>query len=96
MKYGLKESLIEELIGYAQKYDIEKLMIFGSRARGDYSERSDIDLAFWGGDATNFILDVNEDTNTLLLFDIVDMSRPVQEELKTSILSEGVVLYEKV
>ena len=64
--YGLKESLIEEIVGLAKKNDVERLILFGSRARGDYKERSDVDLAFRGGNATHFILDVDEETNSLL------------------------------
>ena len=94
--YGLKEQLITEIISIAKEYDVDKLILFGSRARGDYKERSDIDLAFIGGDASRFIIDIVEETNTLLLFDIVDMSREVQKELQNAINSEGVVLYEKV
>ncbi|WP_405380810.1 nucleotidyltransferase family protein [Phascolarctobacterium sp.] len=92
---GLKVALVEEIIGYAKQYGIDKLYLFGSRARGDYKERSDIDLAFIGGDAKRFILAMDEDTYTLLSFDVVDLGKPVQEELLESIRSEGVLLYTK-
>lgn len=95
-KFGLKPELIDEIINIAKENKVEKLIIYGSRARGDYKEKSDIDLAFSGGDASNFILEVGEDTSTLLLFDIVDLGRPVQEELIESIKKEGIVLYEKI
>ena len=58
--------------------------------------RSDIDLAFEGGDAAAFIYDVNEETSTLLSFDIVDLGKPIQSELLESIEREGIVLYEKI
>ena len=92
---GLKVALVEEIISYAKQYGVEKLYLFGSRARGDYKERSDIDLAFIGGDASRFILAMDEDTYTLLSFDVVDLGKPVQEELLESIRREGVLLYEK-
>ena len=92
---GLKVALVEEIIGYAKQYGIDKLYLFGSRARGDYKERSDIDLAFIGGDAKRFILAMDEDTYTLHSFDVVDLGKPVQEELLESIRSEGVLLYTK-
>lgn len=69
--------------------------MFGSRARGDFHERSDIDLAVLGGDTNNFVLAVDEETSTLLMYDIVDLSLPVQQELKEKIYQEGVVIYEK-
>jgi predicted nucleotidyltransferase len=93
---GLNISLVEELKRYAKEYNVEKLYLFGSRARGDYKERSDIDLAFFGGDASRFILEVEEETATLLQYDIVDLTLPVQEELMASIRKEGILLYEKV
>ena len=93
---GLNENLIEEIISFAKKYDVEKLILFGSRARGDYKRKSDIDLAFLGGKASRFNLAVNEDTNTLLNFDVIDLGGIVQENLKKSIEKEGIVLYEKI
>ena len=45
---------------------MEKVILFGSRARGDYKEKSDIDLACTGGNYTRFSLDVDELTSTLL------------------------------
>lgn len=93
--YGIKEKVLDEIRSIAQKYDVERVMLFGSRARGDYKERSDIDLAFEGGDGARFALDVNEDTSTLLMFDVVDLGRSVQEALRQSIANEGIVIYEK-
>lgn len=75
---------------------MEKVILFGSRARGDYRERSDIDLAFQGGNSSSFILDVDEETSTLLEFDIIDLAKPMQKELSESIRREGILIYEKV
>ena len=80
----------------AKQYDVHKVILFGSRARGDYRERSDIDLAFSGGKSAAFILDVDEKASTLLEFDIIDLDKPVQSGLLDSIMNEGKVLYEKV
>lgn len=92
--YGLKENLLNELRRIAKEQDVSTLLLFGSRARGDYRERSDIDLAVIGGNAARFALEV-EETPTLLEFDVVDMNHRVQKELKESIEREGIVLYEK-
>lgn len=51
---GIKQNVVEEIIQLAEKYGLEKVILFGSRARGDYKERSDIDLAFCGGDSSRF------------------------------------------
>ena len=42
-----------------------------------------------------FALDI-EETSTLLCFDVVDLDKPVQKELRQAIADEGIVLYEKV
>lgn len=93
---GLKESLVDEIIEYAKKYDVDKLVLFGSRARGDYRERSDIDLAFLGGDENRFPLDLEEETQTLLFFDVVNLGKDVSPELLESIDADGILLYEKI
>ena len=43
---------------------MQKVILFGSRARGDFKTKSDIDLAVQGGDFIRFMLDVNEETST--------------------------------
>lgn len=93
---GIKPKVIEEIRTFAKKYNVEKVILFGSRARGDYKRTSDIDLAVTGGDFARFALDVDEETSTLLEYDIVDMSREMQEELRQSIMQEGKILYEKI
>ena len=80
----------------AQKYDIEKVILFGSRARGDFRRTSDIDIAVTGGDFARFALDVDEETSTLLEYDIVNLDRDMQDELRESIEKEGRILYEKI
>ena len=57
----------------------KKVILFGSRARGDYHRASDIDLAVEGGRVTDFILDVNDTTSTLLKFDVVDLKETAPE-----------------
>ena len=93
---GIKPIVIQEIRALAQKYKIEKVILFGSRARGDYKRTSDIDLASSGGDFNRFALDVDEETSTLLKYDIVNLDGVVQEELRHSIESEGKILYEKI
>ena len=95
-KTGIKSKVLQEIVQLAKENCIEKVILFGSRARGDFKERSDIDLAFHGGNSTNFILDVDELTSTLLEYDIVDLDKPVRKELLEAIKNEGVVLYEKI
>ena len=93
---GIRQKVINEIIDYAGLYELKKVILFGSRARGDYKEKSDIDLAVTGGNVAAFSIAVDENTSTLLKFDIVDLDVSVQEELSQSIEREGIVIYEKI
>lgn len=96
LKYSLSDKIKNELILLAQKCEIQRLILFGSRARCDNKPTSDIDLAVSGGDVSRFKCDVDDEIETLLMFDIVNLDEPVQHELLNSIKSEGIIIYEKV
>lgn len=79
--------------------DVEKVILYGSRARGDAQEHSDIDLAVSGrnlssGVAWSDVMDAVEDYPTLFMVDLVHFDR-APEELKQNISRDGVVLYER-
>ena len=93
---NLNTDIQNQIIAQAKKYQIDKVILFGSRARGDNKEKSDIDLAVTGGNITEFRLAVDDEVRTLLMFDVVNLDEPVQKPLLQSIESEGVVLYEKI
>ena len=86
---GIKKELYCQILSLARKYRVEKLILFGSRARGDWRAASDIDLAVSGGDFPRFALDIEEAADTHL-------NGPVQEELLDQIWKEGIVVYEKI
>lgn len=92
---GINPVVIEEIRLLAQDCGIARVILFGSRARGDFNKVSDIDLAVTGGNTARFAADI-EETSTLLFFDVVDLDKPVQEELRRSIANKGIILYEKV
>lgn len=95
-KSGIKQQVLEEIRELAQKHGMTKVLLFGSRARGDYHYTSDIDLAVTGGNYSLFALDVEDDTSTLLKYDVVNLDGSVQEELRNAIEREGIILYEKI
>ena len=92
---GIKDSVIYEIIELAKKYNLDKVILFGSRARGDFQRASDIDLAVSGGDIAMFAIDVKEETSTLLQFDVIDLDKDLQENLLKSIREEGIILYKR-
>ena len=93
---NLPEKALTDIKTLAEKCDLEKVILFGPRARGDNRAKSDIDLAVSGGKTDEFRCLADEEVYTLLMFDIVDLDGPVQLELMRSIEREGVVIYEKV
>lgn len=95
MAYNLQDRVIKEITEFAKENSIIKIVLFGSRARGDHTERSDVDLAVYGGDFDSFYWNIKEKIHSLLSFDVVDMNSRVTEELKKEIERDGVVIYEK-
>ena len=89
-------TVLEEICELAKLHQVEKVILFGSRARGTFQKTSDIDLAVSGGDKTLFSLDVEEKTSTLLTYDVVDLDSAIQDNLRKAIEKEGILLYEKV
>ena len=93
---GINPKVIAEIRNFAKLYEVRKVILFGSRARGDFRRTSDIDLAVSGGEFNRFALDVDEETSTLLEYDIVNLDAEMQDELRESIKKEGRILYEKI
>lgn len=93
---GIKPLVMEEIRQIAKKHQLQKVILFGSRARGTYERASDIDLAVSGGNVDAFSVEVEEETSTLLTYDVVDLDQPIQKELRQSIEREGKLLYEKI
>ena len=93
---GIKPVVLEQIRDHAIKYGIQKVILFGSRARGTFRRDSDIDLAVSGGNIDLFRLAVEEETDTLLAYDVVNLDRTSNEELLDVIRKEGVIIYEEV
>jgi len=96
LKYNLPDRVFREITNFSLRHNISKVILFGSRARGTNSERSDIDIAVSGGDFESFYWDIKENVHSLLMFDIVELDRGISEELKNEIEKDGVVIYEKI
>ena len=94
-KYNLPQRVLEDITVFAQKYNVDKIILFGSRAKGTHRERSDIDIAVLGGEFDGFYWDIKENAWTLLMFDIINFSGRISEELRQEIEKYGVTIYEK-
>ena len=93
--YDLSERVIRDIIRFAGERDVDRVILFGSRARRTNSERSDVDIAVSGGDFNGFYDDIKDKTHSLLMFDIVNLDNRVTHELTQEIERDGIVLYEK-
>jgi predicted nucleotidyltransferase len=96
------DPVIDQIRQIAAKYPITKLVLFGSRARGDHSPVSDYDLAVFGPGLSvyakaGFSLDV-EEIATLKKIDLVFADENATDEtddLMRNIVTEGKVIYEQ-
>lgn len=95
MKYNLPDRVLRELSSFARKYSVMKIVLFGSRARGTNTGRSDIDIAVYGGEFDQFYWEVKENIHSLLMFDIIQADAAISDELKQEIEKDGVTIYEK-
>ena len=93
--YNLPERVLRESTMFAKKHSIQKVILFGSRARETHRERSDIDIAVYGGNFDSFYWDIKEKINSLLMFDIIQADSAISDDLKHEIEKDGVIIYEK-
>ena len=85
MNANVPERVLREIVSFARRHQIEKVILFGSRAKGTHTKRSDIDLAASGGDLNGFYWDLKENIHSLLSFDIVELDGNISDELKKEI-----------
>lgn len=97
--YGIRDNLFNELLNLFKKENIDKVILLGSRARNDYKNNSDIDLAiiFNSDDNDNYIklLTKLEELNTLFKFDVIDYNKITNATLKQEIDKDGITIYQK-
>lgn len=96
MRLNVPDAIIRDIAHIAVKNSVNKVVLFGSRARGTNTEKSDIDIAVYGGDFDSFYWGLNENINSLLSFDIIDADGNISEKLKLEIERDGIVIYEKI
>ena len=73
--FGLKEKHIEAInTCFAQYENIEQVVVYGSRAKGNYSKGSDIDLTIIGELTYSEILKLENQLDDLLLPYKIDLS----------------------
>ena len=79
---------------------VEEIWVYGSRARNDHSERSDIDLAILCPKADRqdwmYIMDIIDNADTLLKIDCLQFDKNlISNTLYKNILKDKKILYVK-
>lgn len=98
--YGLSDIIIEDLQKVFKSHsNIDEVIIFGSRAKGNYSEGSDIDLAIKGDNISfNQLMDIHiqiEELELLYKVDLVDYNKYAASPVAAHIDRVGKVFYKK-
>jgi predicted nucleotidyltransferase len=99
MKFGLSDTVIEELKEVFRRHaNIKKVLIFGSRSKGNYRAGSDIDLALIGTHLDyRQILDIAteiDDLGLLYSIDLIDYNSKKGTPIGDHIDRVGQVFYE--
>ena len=99
-EFGLSSKTMESILGFLKKYpNIEKCILYGSRAIGNYRTGSDIDLTLMGETLTlTDLLRIENDLDDLLLPYKIDLSIFHQinhEGLIEHIKTNGQVFFER-
>ena len=101
MQYGLSDQTLKKIRDVLVRYpQVEEAVLYGSRARGDYKNGSDIDLTLRGGDAlTHTILSrIANDLDDQLLPYTIDLSifqNIHNSEMIEQIKRVGIAFYKK-
>lgn len=99
MNNGIPERTRKELLNYFKsKPEIEKVVLYGSRAKRNFHIGSDIDLAIWTNehDKISSILDDLENLPTPYKFDVTDYKVLSHQGIKNNIDKDGILFYEKI
>ncbi len=100
MKFGLNENTLTSIINCLSNYhNIDSAILYGSRAKGNYKDGSDIDITLKGANLTlNDILKLENEIDDLLLpykFDISIFHQINNIDLIDHINRVGIEIYSK-
>ena len=92
MKFGLREEIYQKILNIVSNHNC-KFVVFGSRARGDYRNNSDIDIAIIDRISENEKYGIRNEFDEIDMeytVDIVFLDEIKKEELIQNIMKEGV------
>ncbi len=100
-RLGLFEADLQKVVSVLTQFpEVEYASIFGSRAKGNYKNGSDVDIALKGKQLSFMILArinsiLNEETSMPYRFDVLNYETITNNELKEHIDRVGFVIYNK-
>ena len=100
MKFGLEQHIIDNLIAvFEQNSKVDKALVFGSRAKGNYRPDSDIDIAIKGQELnTDDIIAMSvafEEKGITQKIDLINYDTIKEPDLKSHINRVGIELYSR-
>ena len=95
---GAMENLYRKIAAIGRRFRAERVVLFGSRARGDNRSRSDIDIAVFGASPDDLpaFREQLDELPTLLEFDLVFVTEQTDPKLVSNIERDGVILMDKM
>lgn len=100
-RFGLKETTIQKICEVLARYpQVQKAILYGSRAKGNYKEGSDIDLVLVGDEELNerVLARIDTEIDDLLLPYMIDLSilsHITDPDVLDHIRRVGVVFYRR-
>ena len=92
------QQIYRQIAAAGRKCGADRVVLFGSRARGDHRQGSDIDIAVWGmpQECQPAFWSHLDDLPTLLKIDIVHVTQQTDTALLRNIERDGVILMDKM
>ncbi len=98
-EFGFKTGDFELITNVIAQFDtVQKAALFGSRAKGNYKQGSDVDIAIWleGEDITPHINGLlNDETILPYTFDVLNYQTIINKDLTEHIDRVGIVFYKR-
>lgn len=98
-QFGFKEGDLELILKLFTTFPaVEKGIIFGSRAKGNYQQGSDVDIAIVSNDkllAREINSLLNEECPIPYTFDVIDFNTITHKDLKDQIEQTGIVIFDR-
>jgi predicted nucleotidyltransferase len=97
--FGLEKDIIEKIISCIKKNTkVKKAVLFGSRAKGNYRNGSDIDISLFGNELIlDDILNISIEIDNLEIpykIDLIINDRIKEKQLQDHIERVGIILFE--